>query len=123
MNSTTFPRDLAWLVVLVSIAHGLATLFYWYDAIWWFDIPMHFLGGFWVGAVALWVLGARAPGAPFRRRLGVAFLAVAAVGVSWEVFEFGLDAIGDSVDTQQDLMFDVLGAVAAVFTYDVKRVK
>lgn len=116
MKSSTFPRSLVALVLLIAIANGLANFFHWYYTIWWFDIPMHFWGGFWVSAVTLWALGTRIPQASFWRRLGTALAAVLVVGASWEVFEFGLDAIGDSIDTQQDLMFDMLGAITAVLT-------
>lgn len=115
MKWNTFPLSLAFLVALIAIAHGLANVFYWYYTIWWFDIPMHFLGGFWVGAVALWALGVKRPHASFRSRLTSALGAALVAGALWEVMEFGLDTIGDSVDTRQDLMFDLLGAIAAVF--------
>jgi len=83
-----------------------------------FDIPMHFLGGVWLGFLSTWLL--------FRLRivkrlhsgwylfgLGVVSLLV---GLGWEVFEYLMDQWIDTnmqpslMDTKLDLVMDLLGA-------------
>ena len=41
-------------MVLILSLHILATINHWYWTYSWFDIPMHFLGGFWVAMLFFW---------------------------------------------------------------------
>lgn len=96
---------------------------HWYSLLWWFDIPMHYLGGLWLAlAVAYFfppkegslksILGTIA---------GVLFFAIA-----WEVFEYFVDENiarngFDIHDTLSDICFDLAGAFTALF-YFFKRI-
>jgi hypothetical protein len=108
----------------------LAVIVYWLDAIaqdnfyywiyWWYDIMMHFLGGFLVASFVLW----------FFLRFGFnrfqtlsAFFVISivsgfSIGIGWELFEYfsGIlqqqpgNIIGDTI---LDLVMDCVGAIAA----------
>ena len=36
----------AYLIATLFLLNYAATKLYWYSSIWWFDMPMHLLGGF-----------------------------------------------------------------------------
>lgn len=38
-------RKLAWSIIMLSLINLMASFFHWYTLLWWFDMPMHFLGG------------------------------------------------------------------------------
>ena len=90
---------------------------------------MHFAGGFWVAATALWVyfLGTRfAPVPPEKRTFGyvlvVAFVGALFVGLLWEAYEFGVDMltgvrVWSASDTASDIFFDAFGAFAATIYF------
>ena len=87
---------------------------------------MHFFAGVWVGGVALWLyLSGRSTehceALSAKCMYLVSVLSILAVGVFWEIFEFGLDRIVeftpiyDVADTLSDLFFDVFGAVVVTY--------
>lgn len=90
---------------------GLELMLYWRYH--WFDIPMHALGG------AIVSLGSQSAlfHSVFRCRphhLGFAIALVLAVGISWEVFEWGagiVDVEEYVADTILDIVLDVCGGV------------
>ncbi|HTR18658.1 MAG TPA: hypothetical protein VMH91_01595 [Candidatus Paceibacterota bacterium] len=84
--------------------------------IWWWDIPLHILGGLWVALAGTWFFGLFGIRVRPMQAIALAF----SVGVAWELFEY-LFGIGGSlfmsypVDTAKDLFDDVLGgAVGAL---------
>lgn len=113
---------IAFLALLIAALHFVASAYYLYWSVWWFDILMHFLGGLFIGASALWLFYFEVP-APLRLRLSAfatAFAAVAAVGVSWEIFEKVVGAYQPenyTLDTTLDLAMDVVGMLAAYLIY------
>ncbi len=93
--------------------------FYWYSSIWYLDMPMHFLGGFWLGlaAIYLFLFGNQS----FKSILGI-FLIILIVGVGWEMFEILVDKfitydLSNSLDTVSDILFDLAGGLSAVFYF------
>lgn len=82
-----------------------------------FDIPMHFLGGVWLGFVATW-FGFRFKLIPSLNSFGylaiIGFI-VLVFGIGWEFFEYIMDIIVKSnmqpswIDTKLDLVMDLLG--------------
>lgn len=112
------------VVVLIFLLNYAATKFYWFYAIPWFDMLMHFLGGLWLGLVYLWIFSSVEPSPKLILKM---FLAVLLVGVLWEVFELFVHQylVGDPfdlLDTFSDLFFDLLGAgVALVCLIMVRR--
>ncbi|GMU73981.1 MAG: hypothetical protein AMXMBFR44_1800 [Candidatus Campbellbacteria bacterium] len=110
----TLPVVSLLLLVLDRVAQD--NFFYW--TYWWYDIMMHFLGGFLVAGIALWffVRFFRTEHTKAFHALIVAVLSVLTVGLGWEYFEFfsgSLSLQEGSVigDTALDLVMDTLGAL------------
>jgi hypothetical protein len=102
------------LLAVLDIYFGLMHMYFW--RFWWFDIPLHLLGGIAVGLFGAWVLTVR--------ELPISFLFCVAmalgVGVAWEIFEYashmgGSAFMGYTVDTIKDLVDDVLGGTMAAY--------
>lgn len=97
----------------------MAEVYYWYWRMRWFDRPMHFLGGVWLAASALWWVYARRGLAlpTFSKILAVSLSAAVGIGLLWEVMQagLGLETVGHMSrlsGTLSDLLFDTLGGVA-----------
>ena len=120
------------IIIFVVIAgvnsFALENFLYW--ELPWLDIPMHFLGGFWLGLGALWLYylsGSFKNISDDHRRKGYAlFLSFASafvLGNVWEIYEFGMDLIADRasqydmLDTLSDLFLDVLGGTLAAVMF------
>jgi hypothetical protein len=119
MDRKKLFHTLALLIIFIFLVNLLANKFYWYSSIWYFDIIMHFLGGIWVGILALYFLApTRATFRLILKTLGVVLL----VGLGWEVFEALVDnAVSKNgfniLDTSSDIFFDVAGGIVAIFYY------
>lgn len=125
---------LAVILYIIAALNFLADYFHLYYILWWFDILMHFLGGFWVGGMVLWFyffnirINKRFSASGRTGKLLLYFAAVLAVSVVWELFEFSLDTFvvsrtNDIMDTLSDLFMDTLGAgsMLAYFFYGKYR--
>lgn len=117
------------LLIFIFSVHFLALVNFWYWEFWWFDIPMHFLGGFWVAltAVALisnfqFPISKEFINQKFLSFVIVILSLVALIGVFLEFSEFIYDIIFSSKgyfgimqvgvgDTIGDLFFDLLGGL------------
>ena len=125
-------RFLIGFLIFILSVHTLATVRYWYWTIWWFDIPMHFFGGFWAAVVFVWFINKYFPQISqlhnFLSSLIAILSFVALIGVLWEFAEFLFDVFissggyakivqQDAADTLGDLLFDLLGGltVAVIF--------
>ncbi len=112
------------LVLFIFLVNFLAMKFYWYSSIWWFDMPMHFMGGLWLGLVFVWFFW----GQEFNYKLVLKIiLGVLIVGISWEVFEVLLNnyTIRDpfsTLDTISDVCFDLAGSFFAIL-YSLKKTR
>ena len=112
-------KQIGILVFSIFILNYLASKFYLYSAIWYFDMIMHFLGGFWLGLVSLWF--------SLPKKLSFSFifkslLFVFIVGVAWEVFEiifynFLAQSSFDILDTISDVCFDLAGGAFALLYF------
>lgn len=97
----------------LAVLTWIAVRHFLYWRIWWFDIPMHVLGGVWAGLCAAWLLARRGHAFSLVWCLSFAF----AVGVAWEIFEYS-EGIATSrylsypMDTAKDLAMDLFGAAA-----------
>lgn len=136
----TFQKAFA-AIFTVLFVHGLAIVFSLYGLWKWFDIPMHFAGGFAIGllALAIWQQGISEVKFKgwFARHLEwwivplfvVGF--VSFVGIGWEMYEYVMDqwftAVIDGVyrmvrqpsisDTMFDFAMDILGGLTALVFY------
>lgn len=102
----------------VFVLNQVAQDNYFYWTYWWYDIMMHFLGGFLIGGIALWffVRFFKSEHTKASSALIVAVLSVLLVGLGWEYFEFFSGALflqeGSVIgDTALDLVMDTLGAL------------
>ncbi len=119
---------IALLIFFIFAANSLAMKFYWYSAIWWFDMPMHFLGGFWVALLGLWLYffaQNKNKNISPKTVIMVSFFSVFIIGILWEFFEFGIDTIitfasHNTLDTASDIFFDMSGSFAGAI-YFLKR--
>lgn len=107
---------------------------------WWFDMSLHFLGGFFVAMLMFYYLAEMKPSSNLKNYLTIVG-AVTFIGVVWEFAEYLgsqilIDPlykyvqvkayfIGDLDDTINDLLMDILGALAflAVFLKTKKILK
>lgn len=120
MDSKKIFQQLASLVIAIFILNFLANKFHWYYSIWWFDMPMHFMGGSWLGMVFFWFFKVR----ELNLSVNLTFLTrlvawVLFIGVAWELFEyFFINYMAqnnfDLIDTSSDLFFDLFGGTTAV---------
>ncbi len=86
-------------------------------------MPMHFLGGLWLGLALIWVFPAQKISFNFILKVifGVLF-----IGASWEVFEILVNNLTiqnsfNELDTVSDICFDLAGGFFALF-YSIKRI-
>lgn len=121
-------------LTFILVFHAIATINYWYWQYLWLDMPMHFLGGFWVAMAFVYLISnyqfpilneSFLPKAP----LFIIILSfVAFIGVFWEFYEFLNDIFLSSrnysqifqqgaADTIGDLFFDLFGGTVFLLIY------
>lgn len=124
MSTTKYIKiRLLGLIVFIFAVNLLAMKFFWYISIWWFDMPMHFLGGVFLGFLYV-VLGTfikssffANPATILTRKNIIQFMVfVFVVGFLWELYEIGVARItfgdlGTPVDSLSDLFFDLAGGL------------
>ncbi len=120
MNKKKLLIRLSSLVIFIFFLNFIASRLYWYSSIWWFDMPMHFLGGAFLALAYLYIFS------PVKFSIWKLLLAVLLVGVGWEVFEIAVDeAVAKNgialLDILSDLCFDLVGGAAASLYY-LKRI-
>jgi len=101
--------------LILAVVHISALHFTLYFHYWWFDIPMHILGGI---VVALFFFALRAQGVLFTTRslsLVPVIVLVLVVGLCWELFEIwaGIPLLEPDFerDIVSDLVNDMIGGV------------
>jgi hypothetical protein len=107
------------LMFLLFALDRLASGFYWYYTVWWFDMLMHFLGGLWVGLFLIYVISPK--NSSLKTILNI-ILWLLVIGILWEAFEFWTRTyIGqtpfDILDTLSDVSFDVAGGFLAILYF------
>lgn len=119
MNSPKNIKRILYLILLIFVTNYLANKFYLYSSIWYFDMIMHFLGGFWIGLVCFSFLPSKfLLNNPFRLTF-VVLLIVLGVGVGWEGFEFIFNNVVagspfNTLDTISDIFFDLAGGTFSI---------
>jgi type IV secretory pathway TrbL component len=117
------------LVVFIWIINTLANKFYWYSAMWYFDIPMHIMGGIFLGLLFGAIFFKKLLILDTRDSLVIILLSVLIVGLGWEFFEYTVQAflkgslqIANLPDSIKDMAMDMLGgSLASIFV--LKAVK
>jgi hypothetical protein len=118
-------RRVAVLMFVIVVLNTTATLFYWYSTIWWFDIPMHFLGGFFVSLLAAWVFSTYIPLSlqpkTVKEWILLILIAVFIVGVLWEAYELVVDSFTRAgeygyLDGTSDMFNDLAGGMLGLIS-------
>lgn len=135
MDRKTLLKPILYFMFLIFLADTVAQKLYWYYSIWWFDMPMHFFGGFWEGLLFMWFFSSdflpfswlKVHIEQFDLKLIIKTLSfVFVIGILWEFFEIythnylGLDPF-NIVDTTSDIFFDLAGGAFAIL-YFFKRI-
>jgi len=105
----------------MATLHVVASEFYLYWTLGWFDNVVHLIGGFSMGLFAVWIYyisGIFPKTIPSRKKVIItSFLSVLVIGVSWEIFEYvnGItqSTEGYRLDTFHDLISDLAGGLIA----------
>ncbi len=107
------------IAILFACLHLVAITFSLYWTVHWYDILMHFFGGFTLGVFAIFL-------SQYQSRSWRSFLLIFAVVMSlalvWEVFEYvyGIAVVaGENYipDTLQDILMDSLGVGVSYFIF------
>lgn len=99
------------LVAILAGLHLLATEYFLYWRLPWFDILTHFVGGMWVALFAAWLLSMR----QIVPRLRYSLVSALLFGIVWEIFEMSaliIDFPTDALDTVKDLTVVIIGGIA-----------
>jgi hypothetical protein len=129
MDREKLLKHLVFLMFFIFIADIIAQKLHWYFSIWYFDMLMHFGGGFWVGLFFIWFFSIK--DLPFFRLsfekidfklILKILLFVLFFGILWEFFEiYSHNYIGgdpfNTLDTLSDVFFDLSGGLFAMFYY------
>lgn len=110
------------IIFTILILNTMAMKFHWYFTIWWFDMPMHFLGGFWLGLLIFWLLKIKEISLPEIIKIIIGFLVIA---FGWEIFEISIDKIitknpFNTLDTISDIFFGLSGVLFSLWYLDKK---
>ncbi len=119
MDRKKLIKRLVQLILFIFIVNFLANKFYWYSSIWYFDMPMHTLGGFWIGLASIYFLP------PKNNSLNSVIkilLLVLVIGIGWEIYEIGVnDIIAQNpfnyLDTISDIFFDLAGGTFSILYF------
>lgn len=119
MNRKIVLKHLVILMFFIFIMDILAKQFFWYYSVWYFDMIMHFLGGFWVSLFFMYVFNLS--DLSFKNLRNV-ILFIFLIGILWEFFEiFVNNYIGQEpfsiLDTTSDIFFDLSGGVSAILYF------
>lgn len=116
MDRRKLVKPLVVIIFFLLFMNVSANKFYWYFSIWWLDMCMHFLGGFWISLVSLYIIWPK----DFNIKLIFKILAIVLlVGIGWEVFElFFVNYLANNnfslSDTSSDIFFDIFGGLCAI---------
>ena len=125
-------RVLLVLLLVIGVAHYAGLINRWYWSVFWYDIPLHILGGLWIGLLFFYLFEARfrflSLGRTLKDYIFLFFLVLGFVsffGILWEFFEYfgdvffvkkGYAAILQEgiADTLGDFLNDLLGGFLAL---------
>lgn len=114
---------LVFLIFFIFLVNLIASEFYWYYSIWYFDMIMHFLGGLWLGLAIFWLFSIKELSLKLILKI---VLGVLLISIFWEIFEILVNNIiaqnpFSALDTVSDICFDLAGGILAVI-YFLKRI-
>ncbi len=117
------------LVGFIFIINTIAQAQSLYWKYWYFDMPMHFLGGVFLGFLALYIFlfGVKQKNFLDKKKwLIMILIFVFVVGLGWELYEFFVDQtfstrLPNYLDTASDLCFDMAGGCISMLFLIKKR--
>jgi hypothetical protein len=125
MDRKKFFKKVAYLVIFIAFLNYVAVKLYWYTSIWYFDMIMHFLGGFWLGLALFYLF--------FTENISKIFifkiiLGVLIIGAFWEGYEILVNNNFAQIpfnllDTLSDIFFDLTGGLCAILYIWEKQLK
>jgi hypothetical protein len=119
-------------ILLIAVVHYIASFRGWYDIYDWIDIPLHLMGGAFIGILFYYLFTSRFDVMPRHSTIDLVPLLifgagfVALVGVLWEFYEFFADVVVYEKyapfafpgyvhgDTLLDLLNDIAGGTLAL---------
>ncbi len=129
MQKKPFSIIVLVLIYLIFILDMIAGQYSLYWRFWWFDIVMHFLGGFFIALLSYYVFFLSGYFIKISKKFSVfvvSLIFVLVIGVLWEVFEYVIKVSTAQsnyiLDTNLDLLMDTLGwLVAYCFLLKIKN--
>ena len=124
MNKSWFPKALLFFILMFGAINAFAEHYFLYWRLLWLDMPMHFLGGIWIGLTILWVyyLSGKFKNIPENHRR-ISYVCIIAgtmaliMGIFWEIFELNristiaFKKFNGFNDTISDVLFAIGGAL------------
>jgi len=98
---------------ILAVVHAIAMKLYLYWNLWWFDLPMHFLGGIVVALLVFTLKDLRLVSRQLLKPFKVIII-VFLVAVTWELYELWAGTLMESnyiFDTALDLIMGLLGGI------------
>lgn len=125
MNRKKLLIRITSLVFFIFILNFLAMKFHWYFSIWYFDMPMHILGSFWLGLSFIWFFQIK--DLSFLNIFKI-ILGVLLIGLFWEFFEISVDKVITEkslnvLDSFSDLSFDLVGGLISLLYFKNRIMK
>lgn len=112
----------------VSLLEVVAMKLYLFSTIFWFDMVMHFAGGFFISMFVLWCMTwFQNEDYSYMTLLLYGLVGTVVVGICWELYElyFGITFIDSAdywSDTGMDIVMDTFGGMVAVlYSYNKLR--
>ena len=110
------------LAFFIFLANQTAMSLDLYYIVWWFDMPMHFFGGFFLSLLCFYIFSkyyATFVSFSFAKQAYAVIFSTLLLGIAWEIFETALDIFITSnkqilLDTTSDIFFDLAGALAGL---------
>lgn len=110
------------LVACISVLHFIATTFYWYLVIPWFDMAMHTLGGIFLAMFGATLFSGSVQRSSSAQNFFLLLSIVFIVGFGWEIFEYivqfvirGSVQLANVPDSISDMVCDVVGGILGFF--------
>jgi hypothetical protein len=117
------------LVFFIWLVNTLANMFHWYSAMWWFDIPMHIMGGMFLALAISAAVFKKILPLSVGEALVTVMLFVLIAGIGWEFFEYfvqniikGSPQLANIPDSAKDMIMDLVGGLIAS-TFVLRRLK
>jgi uncharacterized membrane protein YoaK (UPF0700 family) len=122
MDERKALKKIALVIFCIFFLNFLGGKFYWYYSIWYFDIIMHTLGGFWIALLIFFLFFRKKEFIFSFKNIIIVLLLVFVVGILWEFFEILVnETIAQNpfnlLDTVSDIFCDLSGALISFFFY------